>query len=177
MTRHPLDGGGEVVAGRAPVETSDDASSASPTATPLTPDEVEAAERLAAETAYINFWRTVWTFAEEYPQDQWAQVVEEIAVNPVLSQILSGRAEQVQKGIALYGEVITRVSWTQPISGQASATLMDCQDSSNAGQLEVATGDKLTGGLPRSLVRGTLVKGADGAWRVQQIEYLVDEVC
>ena len=43
--------------------------------------------------------------------------------------------------------------------------------------MRTATGDKVTVGVARDHYQGSLVKGDDGVWRVQQIFYLKDEPC
>ena len=53
----------------------------------------------------------------------------------------------------------------------------DCMDTSRYGTLVVKTGVRRTVGRAKDNTRATFLKGSDGAWRVQKIEYLVDTPC
>ena len=70
-----------------------------------------------------------------------------------------------------------RISWPQPINGATTALIDDCQDASQSGSMKTATGDKVTVGVARDHYQGSLVKGDDGVWRVEQVYYLKDEPC
>ena len=81
------------------------------------------------------------------------------------------------KGWDTYGQFTSRISWPQPVDGKATAVIADCQDASQAGSLETSTGNKTTVGVARNPLQGTLVRGQDGVWRVDQVYYLKDEPC
>jgi len=91
--------------------------------------------------------------------------------------MLSDAAKFVTQGLETYGSLGHRISWPQPINGGTTALIDDCQDRSQSGAIKTATGDKVTVGVARDHYQGSLVKGDDGVWRVEQVYYLNDEPC
>jgi hypothetical protein len=83
----------------------------------------------------------------------------------------------IGKGRDTYGTVTHRFSWPKPIDGGTTASLSDCDDTSQSGALETVTGNKVTVGVPRRNTMGTLVRGEDGIWRVSAAYILKDEPC
>ena len=71
----------------------------------------------------------------------------------------------------------SRYSWPQPINGSNTALVADCEDGSQTGALETATSNKKTVGTERSHKQGSLVRGADGIWRVQGSFFIKDTPC
>ena len=100
-----------------------------------------------------------------------------VAVDPGLTNLLTDAKTVEAKGWDSYGQITHRISWPQPVDGKATAVIADCQDTSQAGSLEVSSGNKTTVGVARNPLQGTLVRGDDGVWRVQQAFYLKDEPC
>ena len=126
------------------------------------------AERRAVERAYVQFW-TVSRGLDQLPQEQWRSTLEKVSVDSMLTQLLEGTRIQRDQGIKLYGQVVAHVTGVEVKPDRAE--VQDCQDASQAGQADARTGKPRTVGVPRNPVKGTLVRGADGAWRVALIEY------
>ena len=100
-----------------------------------------------------------------------------VAVDPIKAKMLEAGTQFDAQGLQTYGTLGHRISWPQPINGAPTAVIDDCQDRSQAGSMKVATGDKVTVGVPRDHYQGSLVRGDDGIWRVAQVFYLKDEPC
>ena len=83
----------------------------------------------------------------------------------------------ISKGRDTYGTVTHRISWADSISGANTAVLHDCDDGSQTGAYETATGDKVTVGVARRNTMGTLVRGDDGTWRVSAAYIVKDTPC
>jgi len=142
---------------------------ASPSTTPATPSPsptpTTEEQRILAQ--YTAFWK-ILTPTSEAPAAERRQMLEPYAADPELSRVLRGMLAQDRLGRGLYGEAILypRIQW---IKGSRSL-IKDCQDASNDGQIERATGKKLTKGTPRHPVTATMVKGKDGQWRVNTVD-------
>jgi hypothetical protein len=100
-----------------------------------------------------------------------------VAVDPALTMVLESYAKFAKNGWTDYGTVTHRPYWSTPVAGKSTAVMGDCMDDSNYGSRDLKTGDKLTVGVARDNTRITAVKAADGAWRVQKVEYLVKVPC
>jgi hypothetical protein len=171
-----------------PVETSDARSSNSSSSLPTTsspapttssadPAAREAADRQAVEAAWAHYWAIYETFESKVPPSRWDSTIAQIAVDPIRAQILrAARADRII-GAITYGQVVPHPYWRVPINGKASATMGDCMDQSHYGSMFAKTGQKRSVGVAHDNIRATLVRGADGRWRVKQIEYLLDVKC
>lgn len=104
-------------------------------------------------------------------------MLSEVAVEPLISNTMEDARGVRDAGNDTYGRVLHRFSWQDSINGSNTTTLTDCDDSSQAGAINTATGDKVTVGVPRRHMLGSMVRGDDGIWRVQQTYYLQDEPC
>jgi hypothetical protein len=136
----------------------------------------EAADRLAVKQAWAKYW-TVHEALLGTPAAEWPSAVAAVAVDPTRAQVLSEAALFQKSGLRFYGQVINRPYWTTSIGGKGVAVMGDCMDSSHHGTEYVKSGNKRTVGVARNNTRVTLVKGGDGTWRVQKIEYLLDIPC
>ncbi len=125
----------------------------------------------AVEAAYREFWAVGQTFDRDYPPGRWRQVLARVATDPILSRALSGARLQREHGVVLYGEVILRLRVVSVLPGGA-ARVADCQDTSRTGQADAKTGKRRTVGVPRTPVSASLVRGADGRWRVSDVKYI-----
>jgi hypothetical protein len=143
----------------------------------MSPAEREVADRAAVEQVWANFWVLHLTLEGTYPPARWPSSVAEVAVDPIKSQVLAASAKDLREGVVGYGAVVPRAYWQQQIAGKSTAVMRDCQDDSRAGSMVRKTGRKLTVGVARTSIRAFFVRGGDGKWRVQRIEYLVDEKC
>ena len=93
-----------------------------------------------------------------------------IAVDPQLSTTLDAMRRNKTMGLTTYGDVTVRISSVEIAGG--TATVVDCQDASHAGQADAATGARKTVGVPRMPVHATLVRDpADGQWKVSQLDF------
>ncbi len=72
-------------------------------------------------------------------------------------------------GIDNYGYVKHHIIFPMSIDGAPIAPIADCQDQSETGTVETATGKVLTTGEPRVNIRGEMHKGEDGIWRVHSL--------
>jgi hypothetical protein len=158
---------------------SGDTSSPSATALAATttdPADREAADRLAVEQAWAEYW-TMHQALLGMPADQWPAAVEAVAVDPTRAEVLSEAELFTASGLRFYGQVVNHPYWSTPIEGKDTAVMGDCGDYSRYGTLYVKSGDKRTVGVDHNNTRVTLLKGSDGTWRVQKIEYLMDVPC
>lgn len=143
---------------------------------PTSSSDREAADRLAVEQAWAKYW-AVHQSLLGMPSSGWPDAVDAVAVDPTRAQVLSEAALFTKSGLRFYGQVVSHLYWQSPIGGKSTAVMGDCGDYSKYGTLYVKSGDKRTVGVARNNTRVTLVKGSDGSWRVQKIEYLLDVKC
>jgi hypothetical protein len=152
-------------------------SSPAPSTSSMDPAAREAADRQAVEAAWMHYWSTYIAFESKYPQSRWSSVIAGIAVDPIRAQIMrAARADRII-GVVGYGYVVPHPYWQTSIDGKPTATMGDCMDQSHYGSMFVKTGRKQSVGVAHDNTRATLVRGADGRWRVKQIEYLLDVKC
>jgi hypothetical protein len=93
------------------------------------------------------------------------------------SKILAAAADFDAKGLDYYGAVIQHPYWLDSISGGDVAVMRDCQDQSNYGSIYAATGEKRTVGVERDSLQVGFVRGNDGIWRVQNVQFLENVPC
>jgi hypothetical protein len=124
--------------------------------------------RAAVEAAYRQFWSVSWD-VDKQPASQWRMVLAMVSVDPMLTRLVAGTKAHQQAGIRLYGQVRPRPT-VRGIAGNR-ATVSDCQDASHAGQADARTGKPKTVGVARSPVEATMLRGADGRWRVSDVRY------
>jgi hypothetical protein len=164
--------------GPAPTTASPAPPSPSASGSPTSPADREKADRAAVEQAWQEFW-TVRDAVESgsYPQNQWPTVVGRVAVDPTYTRLISAATQFRNSGLRAYGAVMFHPYWTRPIAGTTTAMMGDCMDTSHTGSMYVKTGAKRTVGKTHDNTRVTLVRGADGRWRVKLIESLVGQQC
>jgi hypothetical protein len=149
----------------------------SPTSTAeADPSAVEAADRTAAEGQWIQSWNVYLAMAST-PAAEREALAATVTVDPAKTKMLADAQEFDRQGLQTYGQIKHRVSWPQPINGANTALIDDCQDRSNSGSLETATGNKVTVGVSGLHYQGQLVRDVDGFWRVSQSFFLKDEPC
>jgi hypothetical protein len=136
----------------------------------------ESANRAAVESQWVKSWDVYLEIARTPAADREA-LIATVAVDPTKANMLSDAAKFDSQGLETYGSLGHRISWPQPINGGATALIDDCQDRSQSGAIKTSTGDKVTVGVARDHYQGSLVKGDDGVWRVEQVFYLKDEPC
>lgn len=136
----------------------------------------EAADRAAITLAWSQFWSVsdnLW----RVPESDRAGAASAVAVEPTISQTVEQARVLQEQGLEAYGTPIFHPYWEQNVDGQNVAVMGDCTDTSQTGAQEVATSIKTTVGVPQRNTRATFVRSGDGYWRVQRIEYIVDEPC
>ena len=136
----------------------------------------ESADRAAVESQWVKSWDVDLEIARTPAADREA-LVATVAVDPTKTNMLSDAAKFDAQGLETYGSLGHRISWPQRINGGTTALIDDCQDRSQSGAIKTASGDKVTVGVARDHYQGSLVKGDDGVWRVEQVYYLKDEPC
>lgn len=136
----------------------------------------EASDRAAAQAQWTQFWQTYIEIVRT-PAAERAALVSAVAVEPAASSVLADAEKLEGQGRDTYGTVTHHFSWPKPIDSQSTALLTDCQDQSAYGAIETATGFKKTVGVAKDHLQGSLLRGEDGVWRVQQVFYLADEPC
>lgn len=138
-----------------------------PSPTSLDPAAQEAADRAAIEAQWIKFWE-VYADIVRTPEADRIAVVDAVAVSPQKEMLLDAAATAEAAGIDSWGSVKHRIYWQDPVDGKATATIADCQDQSESGQIDIATGERIVTGVPRIDLRGNFVRVADGTWKVEQ---------
>ena len=149
-------------------------SSSSETSSTISAAEVD--DRAAAEAQWTKY-AEVYAALPHTPEDQWDALLAAVAVEPMITNAKNDAQIIIGKGRDTYGTVTHRISWTDPINGADTAVLHDCDDGSQTGAYETATGNKVTVGVPRRNTMGTLVRGADGTWRVSAAYIVKDTPC
>lgn len=140
------------------------------------PGAQEAADRAAIEAQWIRFWK-VYAEIARTPESERASILDEVSASPQKEKLLEAAAKANADGIDNYGEVKHRIYWQVPVGNQLNAVIADCQDQSQSGQIEVASGKILSTGVAAIDLRGRLIKGSDGIWRVQEIINLGRTTC
>lgn len=112
----------------------------------------------AVDDAYAQFWTLTWS-VDTVPPDQWRPRLQQVAADPVLTQLVNGAQLHHDQGITLYGTVNPHIQSVMINSQQAD--LVDCQDGSSSGQADARTGMPKTVGIPRNPIHATLQLGPD----------------
>ncbi len=97
-----------------------------------------------------------------------------VAAEPLLTRLIDGLQARIRAGYRQYGDVTPHVQVIEVHGGRAS--VLDCQDASRAGEVDIATGLPTNLGRARTPVAATLIQGSEGRWRVSDARYL-DEEC
>ena len=101
-----------------------------------------------------------------------------VAVDPTKANMLSDAAKFDSQGLETYGSLAIGSPGRSPSTAATTAVIDDCQDAQpERVDRRPRTGDKVTVGVARDHYQGSLVKGDDGVWRVEQVFYLKDEPC
>lgn len=140
------------------------------------PSPQEAADRAAVEAQWLKFWDVAFGLSEQ-PEDQWDALISSVSIDPMRASVMESAARRKANNRTNYGIVGHAIFWQFPIEGAGVATVADCQDHSQVGILNNATGEKSVTGAARVNVRGVLVKGSDGTWRVREYTELVGIPC
>lgn len=136
---------------------------------PFPAPAASARDRSAAVVAYLRFWSVAST-VDSQPRPRWRTLLAAVAVEPLLSRVLSGLDAQLAGGGRQYGVVRPRPVIVAQTT--RSASVVDCQDASGSGVLDIDTGLPRSRGAARTAVSATLLRSPDGTWRVSDARYL-----
>lgn len=131
---------------------------------PSRPDETE-----RVEEAYQRFWVVAMEVDKQRPS-RWRETLSTVAAEPLLTDLLDGFKAQHAKGLVEYGKVVSRPTVVDLQPDRAS--IMDCQDASASGELDVESGAPKTIGSSRTAVAAVLRRDVHRGWRVVQLRYL-----
>lgn len=155
--------------------TTSTATPAPTTTTSLDSAAQETKDRQDAEQAWRKFNVLVNT-VESLPADQVEAAINAVAVDPTATRLRNENAQFRAEHKAGYGQDISYITWPKAIAGADAAVLSDCQDGSQAGVLDVRTGNKLTVGTPNTPTTGALQRTSTG-WKVATVEILEGATC
>jgi len=143
----------------------------------IDPASRESADRAAIEAQWTKFW-DVYIGLVRASKDERPDLAATVAVDPTLTNLLKSAENFDAVGRDNYGFVIHRPSFLEDIGGARSAVLSDCQDQSQFGSIDVASGKTLTVGVDRDNIKADFVKSdIDDIWRVREIYFLTDTAC
>lgn len=140
------------------------------------PGAQEAADRAAIEAQWSAFWK-IYTEIVRTPPDQRAALLDGVAVDPAKRRVLDAAARLEADGLDYYGVVVLNPYSIDFDANENQAVLSDCQDQSGYGSIFVATGEKRTVGVAHNHTQAGFVRGEDGTWRVQNIQYISNVPC
>ena len=132
----------------------------SPTSTATVKDEVL--------SDYRAFWEAL-PKASRLKEGARKRLLAEHLVDPALSRVAQSLASQEAFNKRLYGQNRPRPRLID--LGPSTATIKDCQDSSQAGIVDLKSDDRLTVGVARNPVKATVKLDGDGRWKIATITY------
>jgi hypothetical protein len=149
-----------------------------PTEVSALPDPAvqEATDRAAIESQWKKFWNVSENIIRT-PAEMREAALGEVSVDPIKSRILNAANKSASEGIDYYGSVVQHPYWVDPVDGKDFAVMRDCQDQSQYGSIEVASGNKRTVGVARDSLQAGFVRDSQGVWRVQNIQFLENVPC
>lgn len=118
---------------------------------------------------YKRFWRVTTTVSQQ-PPTSWRRTLATVAVEPLLSEMLDLLTEQHRKGLIDYGTITVNPRIVRTAGRKVS--IIDCQDASKSGTLDIDTGVPKTVGSARTPFAGVLTVGKDGRWRLSEARLL-----
>lgn len=124
-----------------------------------------AADAKAAELAYRNFVAML-DRADSLPADSRKQKLATVMAEPQLSRVLKRISVMKKQHLTTYGNVIVHLTSLQLTAD--GATILDCQDTRNAGLINSVTQKKVNRGVKEDNTKALLIKGNDGKWRVSK---------
>jgi hypothetical protein len=137
-------------------------------ATTRPPSPAEAAQVIAAYTAFFP----ALTAAEPQSQARAAAILAPYAAQPYLGHVLAQTAWYRAHDEVAWGYLIPHVISVQITGGQA--IVRDCQDASNAWVVSTVTDQIIPGtvGYVRTYLVAVLSRGSDGQWRLALLAHL-----
>lgn len=125
---------------------------------------------------FRKFWTDALPKASAAPAAQRRAILEPVATDPALSQLVDTMRGQEQDGYRGYGVDIVL---SAAIEGREKSLVLvrACLDSSNTGLVEVKTQRKVSPGRSKNPVRVNLKPDQIGTWRVSYIDVIEDGTC
>ncbi|WP_395108084.1 hypothetical protein [Actinomadura sp. SCN-SB] len=105
--------------------------------------------------------------ADRLPASTRRQQLSAYMVDPQLTRVLQRVEELHANNLTFYGSVVVHI--TNVRAKGNTATLRDCQDSSNSGLMNATTRKKVNRGVKEDHTEASLVKEGDGKWRVSKV--------
>lgn len=164
-----------------PASSGTSASSAPPTSQTATqgsldPAAREAGDRAAIEAQWIKFWDIYENIIRTPAQSRLA-ALQAVSVDPIKSRILNSANKSESEGIDYYGSVVQHPYWIESVNDKDLAVMRDCQDQSQYGSINVASGEKRTVGVAKDSLQVGFVRDTQGVWRVRNIQFLENVPC
>lgn len=151
-----------------------ESSASPPVSSEISPQE--AAERAAIEAQWTKFWRTYVDIVRT-PAAERADALDSVSVEPTKSRVLKDASDLESQGLDNYGDVVLNLYSIDILNDGASAVVQDCQDQSGFGSVFVGSGKKRTVGIDHNHMQAGLIRGSDGIWRVQTLQYVENQPC
>jgi len=147
-------------------------SSATPSATSST--DTAQLEQQQVLKDYTAYWSTYDATAAQASPDKAAvtKTLSAVAADPALTSSVNDIVNAALAGQKAYGSYLVHPKTPVFQNEQNTEALVtDCIDSSKSGWANASTGDPLTVGVPAVFSKATMVKGADGIWRMSQVTF------
>jgi hypothetical protein len=132
-----------------------------------------AAGRTAELQDVVSAYRRFWAVAQgvdRQPPEQWRPLLTQVTGPPLLDQLLDGFAAARTHGTLQYGTVEVRPDVVDLTTARAS--ILDCQDASQSGELDRDTGTIEKTGSARTPVAAVVSRQSTGRWVVTEARYL-----
>lgn len=133
------------------------------TASPVSADD-------AVRQSYTGYWAALPRAEHADDATLRRQLLTDYAMDPQLTNALQGIDDLHNKGLTSSGYVVVHIQKVQ-LGGDA-ATVWDCQDTTKAVIQKSGTGEIVSHGDPKDLIRATLSRGSDGRWRISKFASL-----
>jgi len=138
-------------------------------------DSVEAADRIAIEAVWFEFW-TLMDNLTAMPSAERVAEANKLMLDPVKSRILDGAAKNEAQGATEFGRITLHPYWYRPVDGAAYAVLGDCIDFSQSGTVDSA-GQEVSRGRANVNTVGSFVRDEKGNWKLWQLNQVRDLPC
>lgn len=126
-------------------------------ASPASPED-------AVRQSYTQYWAVLPRVEQESDEGRRRQLLAPYATEPQLGTVLQNIKNLHAKNQTSWGYVVVHIESVQ-VTGN-TATVKDCQDSSNAGLMDSKTGKKTSRGVSKDPLSATLERGTDERWRI-----------
>lgn len=157
-------------ASEAPTPSVTPTPSATTSPTPIAP-ATEEQKVLAAYSAYYDALGPI----SALPAAERPAALAKLSVDPLYSAAVKELAARDAAGKIVYGQLVVKPV-VAVLQGD-NAALEDCQDASQFGLMNRATGEKLTVGVKEFKQLSQMKRGADGVWRISAVERTPEAKC